>query len=147
MLSCLCVCTTIFCQCVHPPCALVLLYLCVTDVSVCECPAVCQCMCTAVSVCTSMCLRHSMYQCQCCYVCQYCYVSVYVFCYASVCVYLCSGTPATQSQMAKDVVTFLRWAANPEHDDRKRIMIKVILINNCLQSNTFYNKYPYSLLL
>ena len=29
------------------------------------------------------------------------------------------GTPATESQMAKDVVTFLAWAAEPEHDDRK----------------------------
>lgn len=29
------------------------------------------------------------------------------------------GTPATASQMAKDVSTFLAWAAEPEHDDRK----------------------------
>lgn len=35
------------------------------------------------------------------------------------------GTPATVSQMAKDVCTFLRWCAEPEHDDRKRIGIKV----------------------
>jgi ubiquinol-cytochrome c reductase cytochrome c1 subunit len=30
------------------------------------------------------------------------------------------GTPATTSQMAKDVVTFLSWAAEPELDERKR---------------------------
>lgn len=30
------------------------------------------------------------------------------------------GTPATTSQMAKDVVTFLSWASEPELDDRKR---------------------------
>ena len=30
------------------------------------------------------------------------------------------GTPATESQMAKDVSKFLSWAAKPEHDDRKR---------------------------
>ena len=31
------------------------------------------------------------------------------------------GTPATSSQMAKDVTTFLAWSAEPEHDDRKRV--------------------------
>lgn len=31
------------------------------------------------------------------------------------------GTPATVSQMAKDVTTFLSWAAEPEHDERKRM--------------------------
>lgn len=36
------------------------------------------------------------------------------------------GTPATTSQMAKDVVTFLNWAAEPEHDDRKRAGMKVL---------------------
>lgn len=30
------------------------------------------------------------------------------------------GTPATTSQMAKDVTTFLSWCAEPELDDRKR---------------------------
>lgn len=29
------------------------------------------------------------------------------------------GTAATESQQAKDVVTFLAWAAEPEHDERK----------------------------
>lgn len=31
------------------------------------------------------------------------------------------GTPATTSQMAKDVTTFLAWAAEPEHDLRKKM--------------------------
>ena len=31
------------------------------------------------------------------------------------------GTPATASQMAKDVSVFLAWCAEPEHDDRKRM--------------------------
>lgn len=35
------------------------------------------------------------------------------------------GTPATLSQLAKDVCTFLKWAAEPEHDTRKRMFIKV----------------------
>ncbi|KAH3774999.1 hypothetical protein DPMN_176394, partial [Dreissena polymorpha] len=34
------------------------------------------------------------------------------------------GTPATQSQLAKDVVTFLAWCAEPEGDTRKRYFIK-----------------------
>merc|ERR1719152_771970 len=36
------------------------------------------------------------------------------------------GTPATASQMAKDVSTFLAWAAEPEHDDRKKAGMKWI---------------------
>lgn len=35
------------------------------------------------------------------------------------------GTPATQSQMAKDVTTFLSWAAQPEHDVRKKMSTDV----------------------
>ena len=31
------------------------------------------------------------------------------------------GTPATASQMAKDVAVFLAWASEPEHDDRKKM--------------------------
>ena len=34
------------------------------------------------------------------------------------------GTPATASQQAADVATFLAWAAEPEHDDRKRMGMK-----------------------
>jgi ubiquinol-cytochrome c reductase cytochrome c1 subunit len=38
------------------------------------------------------------------------------------------GTPATTSQMAKDVSTFLAWAAEPEHDDRKKMGMKATVI-------------------
>ncbi|CAO3687141.1 unnamed protein product [Rhizopus stolonifer] len=38
------------------------------------------------------------------------------------------GTPATTSQMAKDVSTFLAWAGEPEHDDRKKMGMKAIII-------------------
>lgn len=37
------------------------------------------------------------------------------------------GTPATTTQMAKDVVTFLNWAAEPEHDARKLAGLKALL--------------------
>lgn len=37
------------------------------------------------------------------------------------------GTPSTISQMAKDVTTFLSWAAEPHQDERKRAGNKFIL--------------------
>lgn len=50
------------------------------------------------------------------------------------------GTPASTSQLAKDVSTFLRWACEPEHDDRKRMGIKAILIGSLLVMVAFYYK-------
>lgn len=42
------------------------------------------------------------------------------------------GTPATTSQMAKDVVEFLNWSAEPEMDDRKKMGWKVMVIGTTL---------------
>ncbi|KAG4305123.1 hypothetical protein PORY_001293 [Pneumocystis oryctolagi] len=42
------------------------------------------------------------------------------------------GTPATTSQMAKDVVSFLNWAAEPEHDDRKRMGFQTLIVLSTL---------------
>lgn len=50
------------------------------------------------------------------------------------------GTPATTSQMAKDVTTFLAWAAEPEMEERKRIGIKALLICGGLVGFTLYWK-------
>jgi len=35
------------------------------------------------------------------------------------------GTPATASQVSKDITTFLVWTANHEFDERKQMTIKV----------------------
>lgn len=37
------------------------------------------------------------------------------------------GTPATLAQEARDIVSFLQWAAEPEMEERKRMGIKVLL--------------------
>ncbi|KAL0953490.1 hypothetical protein HGRIS_004720 [Hohenbuehelia grisea] len=50
------------------------------------------------------------------------------------------GTPATTSQMAKDVVTFLNWAAEPEHDERKKIGIKAVILFSTLTLISLYVK-------
>ena len=34
------------------------------------------------------------------------------------------GTPASASQIAKDVCVFLTWSATPHHDDRRRLLLK-----------------------
>lgn len=50
------------------------------------------------------------------------------------------GTPATASQMAKDVCTFLAWAAEPEHDERKKMGMKATVITVGLVALSVYLK-------
>ena len=50
------------------------------------------------------------------------------------------GTPATTSQMAKDVVEFLNWAAEPEMDQRKKMGMKVIAITSILAALSIWVK-------
>ncbi|KAH9004668.1 cytochrome C1 family-domain-containing protein [Lactarius hatsudake] len=50
------------------------------------------------------------------------------------------GTAATTSQMAKDVTTFLSWAAEPEHDERKKIGIKAVILFSTLTALSLYVK-------
>lgn len=51
-----------------------------------------------------------------------------------------TGTPATTSQMAKDVVTFLAWAAEPEHDERKQYGLKAVILFSALTAVSLYVK-------
>lgn len=50
------------------------------------------------------------------------------------------GTPATSSQLAKDVATFLRWCSEPELDDRRLMTIKAIGIFSTLAAIVYYYK-------
>jgi len=50
------------------------------------------------------------------------------------------GTPATQSQLAKDVCVFLTWAASPEHDMRKKMAIKALGMFALLAGFSYYVK-------
>ena len=49
-------------------------------------------------------------------------------------------TPATASQMAKDVVEFLNWAAEPEMDERKKMGWKVITVLSLLTAISIWVK-------
>lgn len=50
------------------------------------------------------------------------------------------GTPATTSQMAKDVTTFLNWTAEPEHDLRKKMGMQALIILSVLFTASVYVK-------
>ncbi|XP_050315909.1 cytochrome c1, heme protein, mitochondrial [Anthonomus grandis grandis] len=50
------------------------------------------------------------------------------------------GTPATASQLAKDISTFLKWTSEPEWDDRKRMTIKAVAIFTILTAVSYYIK-------
>ncbi|XP_055352225.1 cytochrome c1, heme protein, mitochondrial-like [Paramacrobiotus metropolitanus] len=57
------------------------------------------------------------------------------------------GTPASVSQMAKDVSAFLTWAASPEHDTRKRMAIKTVMYGALVIPFLYYAyKFKWSLL-
>ncbi|XP_030831123.1 cytochrome c1, heme protein, mitochondrial [Strongylocentrotus purpuratus] len=50
------------------------------------------------------------------------------------------GTPATMGQIAKDVSTFLRWASEPEHDERKRMGLKALMVLSMILGVAYYTK-------
>jgi len=49
-------------------------------------------------------------------------------------------TPATTTQMAKDVTEFLNWAAEPEMDERKKMGMKVLMITSVLLALSIWVK-------
>ncbi|WFD29031.1 cytochrome c1 [Malassezia sp. CBS 17886] len=50
------------------------------------------------------------------------------------------GTPGVASQYAKDVVEFLSFASEPEHDDRKRAGFKALILLSTLFALSIWNK-------
>ncbi|KAI9224161.1 cytochrome C1 family-domain-containing protein [Blastocladiella britannica] len=57
------------------------------------------------------------------------------------------GTPASAAQIAKDVSTFLAWAAEPEHDDRKRMGLKAVILLTAMSGFSLWLKrFKWSLL-
>lgn len=50
------------------------------------------------------------------------------------------GTPATASQLAKDVSCFLKWATEPEHDERQRIFLRAFPVLVLLTLASWYYK-------
>lgn len=50
------------------------------------------------------------------------------------------GTPPTASQLAKDVAAFLKWTAEPEHDERKKMFIRACVIMGTLAALVYYIK-------
>jgi len=55
------------------------------------------------------------------------------------------GTPASTSQMAKDVVEFLNWSAEPEMDQRKKMGMKVLVIGTVLFAlSVWVKRYKWS---
>ncbi|KAH0946946.1 hypothetical protein HN011_001226 [Eciton burchellii] len=50
------------------------------------------------------------------------------------------GTPATASQITKDITTFLMWTSNHEFDERKKMSIKAIGLLSFLLATVYYIK-------
>ncbi|XP_038689187.1 cytochrome c1-2, heme protein, mitochondrial-like isoform X1 [Tripterygium wilfordii] len=57
------------------------------------------------------------------------------------------GTPATESQMGKDVVSFLAWAAEPEMEERKLMGFKwIFVLSLALLQAAYYRRLRWSVL-
>ncbi|KAH8383468.1 hypothetical protein KR009_008856 [Drosophila setifemur] len=54
--------------------------------------------------------------------------------------YADSEVAASAAQIAKDVVTFLKWTSEPEADERRLLLIKVVMISAILAGLSYYIK-------
>ena len=55
------------------------------------------------------------------------------------------GTPNHTSQIAKDVATFLAWASYPEHDERKKMGLKtVVILTATLGASLWWKRFKWS---
>lgn len=55
------------------------------------------------------------------------------------------GTPATASQMAKDVAEFLVWTAEPDHNDRRRMGLKwMFFMAAVIGISAYYKRFRWS---
>ncbi|RVW30193.1 Cytochrome c1-2, heme protein, mitochondrial [Vitis vinifera] len=55
------------------------------------------------------------------------------------------GTPATEAQMGKDVVSFLTWAAEPEMEERKLMGFKwIFLLSLALLQAAYFRRLRWS---
>ncbi|CAI8618666.1 unnamed protein product [Vicia faba] len=60
---------------------------------------------------------------------------------------LTNGTPATEAQMGKDVVSFLSWAAEPEMEERKLMGFKwIFVLSLALLQAAYYRRLRWSVL-
>jgi len=53
------------------------------------------------------------------------------------------GTPATQTQLAQDVTTFLRWTSDPHHDTKKLYFFRIIVGCGIMIPLLWYQKRRY----
>jgi len=57
------------------------------------------------------------------------------------------GTEASETQMAKDVVCYLAWAAEPEHDERKKMGIKwLTALSVAIAGAAYFKRFKWNLL-
>lgn len=56
-------------------------------------------------------------------------------------------TESSQSQMAKDVSTYLAWAAEPEHDERKKMGLKwLAVLSVAVAGAAFFKRFKWNVL-